>query len=228
MLFYLLLIQPCLWRSIFQSAAHQGQIDAIRRLVDWYENGKYVEESRADAAEFLQIGAREGDAECQYQLGRYYIRGLGNMPCSFLEAVKYYKLAASQGHELACRVLKFDRCLLYPDSQEININNYLQDRQLTTLQAILNRHCDKPCFLYGYEFDWEEAQVISNAMIEHPYFTVFCLQDSLNRLLLAFELRGFQPDHDLKFHVVTGSNSEPNLYGCAFIAFDKESLQDSA
>ena len=42
--------------------------------------------------------AEQGDAEAQYRLGRMYAIGSGSLPEDFVESVRWYRLAAEQGH----------------------------------------------------------------------------------------------------------------------------------
>ena len=201
----------------YRLSAKQGDLRSIRLLFDWYYYGKHVEESLEEAVKFLQIGAQIGDAECQSNLGYFYENGLGNLPCSFLQAIKYYRLAAAQGYKRAQQNLEFRHSMLHSDAQVIDMSAYLFDRQLSTLQSIFRNHGDSPIFLNEYEFTLEEAHVICNAMLENPNFTVICSKESLDHLHLAFKLNGYEPSRDCKYQAVTFSSRQPHSYACVFI-----------
>ena len=66
----------------------------------------------------------------------------------------------------------------------------------------------------------EEAEGISDAMIENPHFTVVCSEAALARLSLAFKAKGYLPDKDLDVLRLSYSSDQPNLYGCIFIPSD--------
>jgi len=105
-----------------------------------------------------------------------------------------------------------------PRTQKINIQPYLQDRQLSTLKRILESHQDEPIFLDGYDFNWEEAQVIRDAMINNPRFIFICPEENLERLFHAFELIGYQRHKNVFTCILDQSiNLQQNLYGCLFI-----------
>ena len=109
----------------------------MRVLFKYYNYGKHVEESAEEAVKYIQLGALENDPECQFELGRYYLEGRGNLPRSFYNALKYYKSAADLGHNHAQRVMKSISNILHPHVQIADLCPYLMDGQLSTLKSLL-------------------------------------------------------------------------------------------
>jgi TPR repeat protein len=48
--------------------------------------------------EAVRTCAEQGDAEAQFHLGSHYATGSGSLPEDFVESVRWYRLAAEQGH----------------------------------------------------------------------------------------------------------------------------------
>lgn len=213
------------WESAFhyyQLAAQQGHPKAIYQVFQAYHYGDYIEQSYKEAAKYLKLGENLGNAELQYELGQYYNKGLGNFPLSFLEALKYFKFAAEQGLHSAQSRLEIIYEVIHPHAQRVDISTYLQDPQPSCLKAILESYEKKPIFLEKPYFSKEEAQIICEAMIANPHFTVISLQGGLTTLSLTFELNGYDSKEILYKQCLTDSKSQPNLYGCVFIASEKD------
>lgn len=87
-------------------AANQGNLPSIKKAFHAYYNGKYIKQSYEEAVKYFKLGAELKDAECQYELGLYYLRGLGNIPLSFSEALKYFNLSSSQNYIREFNTLK--------------------------------------------------------------------------------------------------------------------------
>ena len=211
------------WRDAFhyyKLAAAQGHIKAIRLLFECHHYGKRVEESQEEALNYLKQGTQLNDPECQYQLGLYYNKGQGNLTLSTANAYKYFKLAADQKHQSAIRALRVLGRILHPQAQEVNIQSYLHDQNISTLEAILKSYVNYPIFLEKFHYSWEEAQVICDAMIENPRFTFMCKGYELPRLFFAFELKGYNEKNDLEFEQIFNPNTNQETWGCVFIGND--------
>ena len=202
----------------YKMAAIQGHLLSIRRLFSYYHYGQGVEESQEEALKYLRLGIQLNDPECQYQLGRYHENGWGNLIPSLVESFKYYKLAAKQGHQQAIKSLR--PRILHPDAQEVNIQSYLQDLNISTLEVILKGYGNQPIFLEKHSFSSEEAQVICAAMIENPRFTFMCSKyDEISSLILVFELAGYS-EEDLNFSKLVNPSTQEETYGCVFVGHD--------
>lgn len=206
----------------YKLAANQGHLEAIQFLFKTYHSGEQVEQSDEQALYYLKLGQKLQDPECFYQLGRYYQEGRGNLNVSFFEALKCFKVAAAKGNKNAKSLLKSIDRILHPHAQPVDISNYLLNPQSSNLKTLLESYEGKPIFLNEYEFDWEETQVICEAMIENSHLTIIASDQCINKILLAFELRGYQTEKDLNYQVLTFSSHQPNLYGCVFIASKTE------
>ncbi len=75
-------------------AAALAQDAAVKAGVDAYDRGDYAGALRA-----WRSAAAKGDADAQYNIGQIYKLGRG-VPVDMLEAEKWYRLAALQGHDL--------------------------------------------------------------------------------------------------------------------------------
>lgn len=80
--------------SIALTAPALAQNAAVKAGVEAYERGDY-----AGAMRHWRPAAEKGDADAQYNLGQIYKLGRG-VPVDLVEAEKWYRLAAQQGHEL--------------------------------------------------------------------------------------------------------------------------------
>ena len=76
----------------YKLAAEQGHADAQKKVQEFQKKIAEQNELRA-----LQASAKQGDANSQYLLGLMYDNGDG-VPENDREEVKWYKLAAEQGH----------------------------------------------------------------------------------------------------------------------------------
>ncbi|MCP4305497.1 MAG: SEL1-like repeat protein [bacterium] len=63
-------------------------------------NAAYEASDYATALQLWRPLAEQGDAEAQLRLGRMYAYGQG-VPQDYVEAMKWFQLAAAQGHENA-------------------------------------------------------------------------------------------------------------------------------
>lgn len=75
-------------------AAALAQDGAVKAGVEAYDRGDYAGAMRA-----WRPVAERGDADAQYNLGQIYKLGRG-VPVDMVEAEKWYRLAALQGHDL--------------------------------------------------------------------------------------------------------------------------------
>ena len=64
--------------------------------------GEGMPQNYREAFKWLRGAAENGDAEAQYFLGRLYSKGIGTRP-DFVEAHKWFNLAAAQGYAAAAR-----------------------------------------------------------------------------------------------------------------------------
>jgi hypothetical protein len=88
-----------------QSAANNEHVLAQLELGKIYLNGApSVEADYLIALKWLEKAAQSGNADAQYHLGSMYRRGLG-ITKSNAEAVKWFRLAAKQGHKEARDIL---------------------------------------------------------------------------------------------------------------------------
>jgi TPR repeat protein len=204
----------------YKLAAEQGHIEAIKFLFDCYSYGKKVEESKEEAVRYLMLGALLKDPECQVKLGFYYEQGWGNLNTSIADAFNYYQLAANQGNQGAIKKLKNMARILHPEAQEVEIQTYLQDKNISTLEAILKKHVNYPIFLEKSYYSWEEAQVIRDAMIENSRFTLICPGSEMSLIFDAFELRGYDKKKDLKYARIVNPVTRQETYGCVFVGND--------
>lgn len=75
-------------------AAARAQDAAVKAGVEAYDRGDYAGALRA-----WRSAAEKGDADAQYNIGQIYKLGRG-VPVDMVEAEKWYRLAALQGHDL--------------------------------------------------------------------------------------------------------------------------------
>ncbi len=88
-----------------QSAANNEHVLAQLELGKIYMNGApSIEADYLIALKWLEKAAQSGNADAQYHLGNMYRRGLG-ITKSNAEAVKWFRLAAKQGHKEASDIL---------------------------------------------------------------------------------------------------------------------------
>lgn len=69
------------------------------------------------------------------------------------------------------------------------------------------------------DFTWEEAQIISQAMIDNPLLTFMCSEDGIPRLLLAFELAGYH-SKDLSSSRLVNPSTQQETWASVFIGHD--------
>lgn len=85
----------------FQSyilAVKQGDIDAHETLSWMYENGIGTRMNINKAIHHSKIAASHGQMEGQYQMAKFYEKGLGKLEVNKEKAKEYYMLAAAQDH----------------------------------------------------------------------------------------------------------------------------------
>lgn len=75
-------------------AAAPAQDASVKAGVEAYDRGDYAGAMRA-----WRPAAEKGDADAQYNIGQIYKLGRG-VPADMVEAEKWYRLAALQGHDL--------------------------------------------------------------------------------------------------------------------------------
>jgi hypothetical protein len=82
----------------FKKAADNGDPDALYNLGIMYDNGEGVSQDYNEAFDcFKQVAEQYDDADAECALGIMYYYGQG-VRKNKAKAVKYYELAASQGH----------------------------------------------------------------------------------------------------------------------------------
>lgn len=82
-----------------RSAAELGHAAIQIQLSSCYENGWGVTKDDAEAGRWIRKAAETGDAEAQYELGRRY------KSQNTAEAIKWFCMAADQGHQYAIEEL---------------------------------------------------------------------------------------------------------------------------
>lgn len=91
-----------------QKAADAGNAQAWYAMGVVYSNGMGVELDLPKSFEYYSKGAEAGDADCQTAMGMFYQAG-DKIPSGIeadpVEAVKWYKMAAEQGHTEAIQHL---------------------------------------------------------------------------------------------------------------------------
>lgn len=88
-------------RQSFEEAA-PGEGRACYYLGEIHAQGKGVDPDARVAMEWFAKGAERGDAECQFALGMYYVRGEpGVVSPDSEQAVRWLSAAAAQGHREA-------------------------------------------------------------------------------------------------------------------------------
>ena len=89
----------------FQRSADQGEPEAMLALAQAYDRGQGIKRSRGTAAGWYLKAAEHGKADAQFRLGEFHEKGEAGMVKSEVEANKWFKLAAAQGHEEAQKKL---------------------------------------------------------------------------------------------------------------------------
>jgi hypothetical protein len=90
-------VEALLW---FQKAADQGHLAAITQVGIFLLEGRGTRRDPERARQFLERAAEGEELNAQYTLGRMYERGDG-VKKDLVEAMKWYILAAEQGHKQA-------------------------------------------------------------------------------------------------------------------------------
>jgi TPR repeat protein len=90
-------VEALLW---FQKAADQGHLAAITQVGIFLLEGRGTRRDPERARQFLERAAEGEELNAQYTLGRMYERGDG-VKKDMVEAMKWYILAAEQGHKQA-------------------------------------------------------------------------------------------------------------------------------
>ena len=73
----------------------------FKKGMDAYSAGDY-----ATALQVLRPLAEQGDVEAQFNLGQMYRKGKGVLP-DYIQATKWFRLAAKQGHASSRSILDF-------------------------------------------------------------------------------------------------------------------------
>ena len=82
----------------FRQAAAEGNPVALHRLAGMYLEGEGVTQNYPEALKVSRLGAEQGLAWAQNNIGFLYHLGLGGLKADYKEAMKWYRLAAEQGH----------------------------------------------------------------------------------------------------------------------------------
>lgn len=85
----------------YRKAAADGNMEAAWQLADLYIQGTLLPQDLEEAAVYVQLAARSGNARAQSELGRFYAEGLGGLPKNAGEALFWRIKAASGGDEAA-------------------------------------------------------------------------------------------------------------------------------
>jgi len=89
---------------LYEQAAQQGDVYAMKHLGVMYFNGEGVGQSYEKAFKYYEQAADLGDAQAQYKLGRMYATGQGVLK-NETTAHALWTLAAAQGDEEAIKML---------------------------------------------------------------------------------------------------------------------------
>jgi TPR repeat protein len=84
------------------SAARAGDGRASCRLGDHYREGKAVEQDWDEAFRWYSLGASQGDAHAQNNLGTMFLRGAGCLPDEARAVFWYRKSAFPRAHSRSC------------------------------------------------------------------------------------------------------------------------------
>lgn len=82
--------------SKVEALAKKGDIEALKKLGDYYYNGEGVRKSPEEAAKCYLLAAKKGDVEAQWRMARFYTSGMG-VKCNYKAASEWAKEAAEQG-----------------------------------------------------------------------------------------------------------------------------------
>ena len=105
----------------------------------------------------------------------------------------------------------------YPNSEELDVTAYLEDRNIDTLRKIFDKNKDLPIYLSVYNATLEEISVIRDAMIKNPKFTFFCKYPDYDNIEESFYSAGYTDLNDcLKRKVKVNVNGE-KIHGILFI-----------
>jgi len=109
----------------FQLAAHAGHLDAVGNITKMREDGYGLKDQRLDKIKEL---ADKGDAEAQHAYGmKHFIPGYGGIRWDGPEALKWFELAAAQGHAPSLNKLGHCNCMgLWTPKDEKKGREYLR------------------------------------------------------------------------------------------------------
>ncbi|MBO4806838.1 MAG: leucine-rich repeat protein [Paludibacteraceae bacterium] len=82
--------------SKVEALAKKGDVEALKKLGDYYYNGEGVRKSPEEAAKCYLLAAKKGDVEAQWRMAWDYTHGIG-VECDYKIAYKWAKEAAEQG-----------------------------------------------------------------------------------------------------------------------------------
>ena len=113
----------------FRKAAEAGDPDGMRYLYLFLAAGIGESKKPVESAQWCQKSVEaESNREDQYAMGLFFESGFGVRQDS-AEAIKYYKLAAAQGHELAReKVGRSDEILRKHSTGAGELEDYVNDR----------------------------------------------------------------------------------------------------
>jgi len=89
--------------SWFQKSAEQGHPRAQSTLALMFETGQGVAQDDKQAVSWYQRAAEAGDSFAQFDLGRIYEAGKKSVAVDYVEAHKWWSIAASNGDDRAGR-----------------------------------------------------------------------------------------------------------------------------
>lgn len=110
----------------YRKAAADGNVEAAWKLAQLYIEGKVLPKNLEEASVYLQLAAREGNAQAQTELGRFYEQGLGGLPSSRGEALNWYLQAGQQGDAQA-----------QERAQDVQLEDPQLYEEVTRFQALL-------------------------------------------------------------------------------------------
>lgn len=85
--------------SWFLRAAEQGHAGAQRNLAGLLQGGIGVQADQASATKWMRRAAEGGNSFAQNEVGMMYLRGYQEVEIDYVQAVKYFQLAAAQGFD---------------------------------------------------------------------------------------------------------------------------------
>lgn len=93
--------------KLYLSAANKGHAESQFRVALISDGGKGMPQGNKakEVAKWMTLAAEQDHAEAQYYLGGFYLGGVG-VPKNTVEATKWFKRAALQGHVESISIVK--------------------------------------------------------------------------------------------------------------------------